>query len=388
LWGQTEGQEARESCESVVATTESGERTGIAERDERIQRSQVHWSQLSESALDLDEELAAEIDNIAVFKSLQLHPTWGHFFRTFGYDFGIWGSSGELEVGEKFAEGGQAELFHAHITWANPKEKEIDLEYGTEWALKVFKKGTLLRHLQSQWPEGYLKWWVNKSEGYRHNCDIMYGTLLKDGRFGFLMVKEDKDLRTVIDKKMEANVGKSHGPFQKENEGAELLMYRIALGMEWLHSHDIIHRDLKASNVLIKKDQNWVSFVADYECSIGVVGTGFWRAPEILQACKDKNIFQRPEIFTKQSDIYSYGMTCYEILTGKLPFEGHSLRDYDLVLNGSRPEVPEYVDDWARGLLNWCWQPIAEDRPSFEDIFALLSLNSPIVRKYKGLSWI
>ena len=109
---------------------------------------------------------------------------------------------------------------------------------------------------------------------------------------------------------------------------------------------------------------------------------GFWRAPEILQACKNKNVFKRPEIFTKQADIYSYGMTCYEILSGKLPFEGHPWNDYDLVLNGGQPEVPKYVDDWARGLLNWCWHPNAADRPSFGDIFYILSANSRRVRKF------
>jgi hypothetical protein len=107
--------------------------------------------------VDLDEDRAVEMDNREVFMSLQLHATWGNFFRTFGYDLGIgFQSSGELKVGEKFAEGGQAELFHAHITWADPKYNEKDLEDGTEWVIKVFKKGTLLRHLQSQWPKGYL----------------------------------------------------------------------------------------------------------------------------------------------------------------------------------------------------------------------------------------
>jgi serine/threonine protein kinase len=138
---------------------------------------------------------------------------------------------------------------------------------------------------------------------------------------------------------------------------------------------------MKASNVLMRKDGNWASFVADFECSIGVVGTGFWRAPEILQACKDKNVFKSPEIFTKQADIYSYGMTCYEILTGKLPFEGRSMRDYDIVLNGGRPQLPEYIDDWARRLLNWCWQPNAANRPSFGDILKFLSANSRFLKK-------
>jgi serine/threonine protein kinase len=378
------------SCENAVVTMESGERTQIAEREERVRHSQVHWSQVSEASLDLDEERAGEMDNREVFKSLQLHPTWGKFFITFGYHLGIGRrNSGELKVGEKFAEGGQAELFHAHITWAHPKYNEKDLEDGTEWVIKVFKKGTLLRHLQSQWPQGYLEWWAKNLECQklgipgerRHQCCVAYGTLLEDGRFGFLMVKEDEDLRSVIDRNMITNVGKSHGPFEKKSEDAEMLMYRIALGMDWLHSLNIVHRDLKASNVLMRKDGNWASFVADFECSIGVVGTGFWRAPEILQACKDKNVFKSPEIFTKQADIYSYGMTCYEILTGKLPFEGRSMRDYDIVLNGGRPQLPEYIDDWARRLLNWCWQPNAANRPSFGDILKFLSANSRFLKK-------
>ena len=33
---------------------------------------------------------------------------------------------------------------------------------------------------------------------------------------------------------------------------------------------------------------------------------------------------ERPEVFSRVVDIYSYGMICYEILTRKLPFEGHS----------------------------------------------------------------
>jgi serine/threonine protein kinase len=382
-------QGSRRESGSAVATTESGERTRIADRDERIQRLQVRWSQVSEGAVNRDDEGAAEIENREVFKSLQQHRTWGGFFRTFGYDLGVWKSSGELEMGEKFAEGGQAELFHAHITWAHPKYNEKDLEDGTEWVIKVFKKGTLLRHLQSQWPQGYLEWWAKNLECQklgipgerRHQCCVAYGTLLEDGRFGFLMVKEDEDLRSVIDRNMITNVGKSHGPFEKKSEDAEMLMYRIALGMDWLHSLNIVHRDLKASNVLMRKDGNWASFVADFECSIGVVGTGFWRAPEILQACKDKNVFKSPEIFTKQADVYSYGMTCYEILTGKLPFEGRSMRDYDIVLNGGRPQLPEYIDDWARRLLNWCWQPNAANRPSFGDILKFLSANSRFLKK-------
>ncbi len=78
-----------------------------------------------------------------MFEELQLHPTWGFFFMTFGYETAVRLSYGEMEVGEKFAEGGQAELFHARVTWRDPEINEEDLEDGIEHVLKVFKKGTL-----------------------------------------------------------------------------------------------------------------------------------------------------------------------------------------------------------------------------------------------------
>jgi hypothetical protein len=68
-------------------------------------------------------------------------------------------------------------------------------------------------------------------------------------------------------------------------------------------------------------------------------------------------------------------MTCYEVLIGKLPFQGDDVT-MDLVIQGQRPEVPEFVDDWARELLYWCWQSDPAARPSFEEILSCIQANS------------
>ena len=60
---------------------------------------------------------------------------------------------------------------------------------------------------------------------------------------------------------------------------------------------------------------------------MGVVGTGFWRAPETLQAIKSNPVSSQALMFSNATDVYSYAMTCYEVLTGQMPFEGLSERE-------------------------------------------------------------
>jgi serine/threonine protein kinase len=68
-----------------------------------------------------------------------------------------------------------------------------------------------------------------------------------------------------------------------------------------------------------------------------VQGTGFWRAPEVLAELQkiqasDRNV----EIWTEKVDVYSYAMTCYEVLTGHVPFFEYVKR----VIDGERPHLP------------------------------------------------
>ena len=83
-----------------------------------------------------------------------------------------------------------------------------------------------------------------------------------------------------------------------------------------------MHRDLKASNSLLGVhnepfpgmessdfDHRWTDCdVADFECSMGVVGTYYWRAPEILEAIRNRTWSSTPNVFTYKTDVYSYAM--------------------------------------------------------------------------------
>jgi serine/threonine protein kinase len=108
--------------------------------------------------------------------------------------------------------------------------------------------------------------------------------------------------------------------------------------------------------------------IGDFDNCDGVQGTAFWRAPELLQAVKNR---MKP-IFSPAVDVYSYAMLCYELLTGQIPLEGYRKGDYDLVLSGQRPELPAHMNDAVKELLHACWRAEPGERPGWTCIIQTL----------------
>jgi serine/threonine protein kinase len=223
------------------------------------------------------------------------------------------------------------------------------------------------------------------------------------GEVSVFMWAYSGDLRNLIDKRMDYLKSRMRSNMQDDDDPTKMMMmmpfpYRstlvimqgIALGMIELCEMGIIHRDLKASNIFVTpgergKDgiirshfsgqlelkENWAYdwffvHVGDYETSDGVVGTGFWRPPEVLKAVKEDI---RPT-FTTAADVYGFGMVCYELLTGHIPFQSEGVRrtDYDAVLSGRRPKLPDYLSPGMTQLLLKCWHQDPCQRPSWDQI--------------------
>ena len=133
-----------------------------------------------------------------------------------------------------------------------------------------------------------------------------------------------------------------------ENKEAIGIAIQVASGIAAAHSHHIVHRDIKPQNIIISRDGKVK--VADFGIAKAVsaqtmnataVGSVHYISPE--QA--------RGGYCDERSDIYSFGITLYEMVAGKVPFEGDNTVAVALA-HLEDPVVPptEYNPDICPGL--------------------------------------
>ncbi|KAG0598492.1 hypothetical protein M758_12G078800 [Ceratodon purpureus] len=320
-----------------------------------LETTRQHWTALDPESEAKTEKIAEE--NRKYFDEvLAKHPEWGGFFSRIEH----------LELGEKIGEGAQAEIFAAS---SSPRMVYPTSKREVELVAKVWKAAVSLKQLERQWPPQMMSQLSQQSIELPFR-NIYGGVFIREGefkhRFAFVMERFSCDLRTHIDRQMlKLLLKKSHGPPFKDIQDVYYLLWTGAYDLAKLHEVGVVHRDIKTSNVLKGKLGRFSgdAFVIDYECSVGVVGTGFWRAPEILEQVR-RRVRSCDMVFTKEADIYSFGMMCYEVVTGCIPFEGHPQNDYSIVLRGERPPLPDDLNVEIRSIIVECWHEDPLSRPS------------------------
>ena len=144
---------------------------------------------------------------------------------------------------------------------------------------------------------------------------------------------------------------------------------QAARAIEYLQENvTVIHRDIKSNNFLITdlKTKNLklcdfgISKTSAKTVTTEVKGTWGWTAPEVF----------KEERISPKSDIFSYATVFWEMLTGKIPFEGivYPTIMHKVCILKERPPIPANCPEEISTFLRNCWKEDRYERPDIGEV--------------------
>ncbi len=203
---------------------------------------------------------------------------------------------------DRLGEGGFGEVFKAYDTfldrWVAIKVSKVKADFPE---LRLRKEVELVNKLP-----------IHPNIARYEEC-YTFNTLSGEYDFGVLQYYEDGNLLQLLRK-------------QSLSQGQRYtLLNNLLEGIKFIHSHNIIHRDIKPQNILIvKRNDEYIPKITDFgiskkikptkltQFSNSLIGAGTiaYSAPEQLA---DQPI-------RKNTDLWSFGIIAYQVLVGELPF--------------------------------------------------------------------
>ncbi|MCE8163159.1 MAG: serine/threonine-protein kinase [Candidatus Moeniiplasma glomeromycotorum] len=183
----------------------------------------------------------------------------------------------------------------------------------------------------------------------------------KTGNYVMIMSREESDLRQYLQK--------NHSKLDFEDKLLQL--YYIAQGLNSIHDKKLIHRDFHAGNILKSHKRCYITDLGlcrpvNETNKEKVYGVLPYIAPEVLRGKK----------YTQASDIYSFGIIVYEVLSGLPPYHDLAHEEFLAVkiCQGLRPNIEKLkVPQLLKDLIKKCWDADPEKRPSAGETCSLFS---------------
>ena len=162
------------------------------------------------------------------------------------------------------------------------------------------------------------------------------------------------------------------------------ILLDAAKGVAYLHRFELIHRDLKPGNLLVRDD--WTVAIADFGISRIVsarmtraMGTSFYIAPEVFVS----------NSYSTKADVYSFSYIMWGLWAGEVPYQKISTFALipEILEKNRRPPIDPTFP--LTDLMKRCWQADPALRPSFNEIVSILTKRDaempsiPLLRAYR-----
>jgi serine/threonine protein kinase len=207
--------------------------------------------------------------------------------------------------------------------------KAEDTLYGGFWAIKLIKRSTSMDEdflMESLKKEAKIQVSLCKPDPHPNIVAITDLRHIGEGDIGVVMEYVDGET-------LQQRMGPRNKPREVNLDEFFAIISQVCAGLHFAHERGVIHRDIKPQNLMINTEAvvkivDWgvaKNVQAAGSMSYTFAGTGGYMPPEVVRLermTREERV--RSEGVDRRADIYSLGVTMYQLLTREFPFDGQN----------------------------------------------------------------
>ena len=209
-----------------------------------------------------------------------------------------------------------------------------------------------------------------------HPNVISFKDVFKDTKLDYFYIVMEYANDGDLSKKIKAQKQKIFGEKYFSEEKIMQYFYQICRGLQYIHSKNIIHRDIKSQNIFLMK--NGKLKIGDFGIAKAltetknnastVIGTPYYFSPEIING----------EPYNYKTDIWSLGVVLYEMCCLKLPFESNNIAQLSIkIMKGKYDPIPNRYSKNMANLIKNMLNIDQKLRPNINEV-----MQSPLLKNY------